>query len=136
MRFMVIVKASKNSEAGVMPSQELLADTVVGAVQDHIKALAAAMSLGAIGEPAIRAVSDPGDNDAFLTASWNVVQAERRCDELLRQARRVIFAHVQDPSSLMLANDLAMTLELASDRLVSTCYALRNLVFKHAEVSK
>ena len=32
----------------------------------------------------------------------------------------------------MLANDLAMTLELASDRLLSASYALREVVFNKA----
>jgi uncharacterized protein Yka (UPF0111/DUF47 family) len=103
-----------------------LASTVLQATQDQVKALAIARTLGKHG------VS--GDNDAFLGATWRVLQAERQCDALLRDARRVILAAVQDAASLMLANDLACTLELASDRLLAGAYALRELAFDKAGV--
>jgi len=61
-----------------------------------------------------------------------VLRAERQCDDLLRQARRAILHTLEDAPSLMLANDLAMTLELASDRLLSASYALREVVFNKA----
>ena len=76
------------------------------ATQDHVKALAIARTLGNNAEAA--------DNDAFLAATWRVLQAERQCDALLRDARRVILGAVRDAPSLMLANDLAATLELAT----------------------
>jgi uncharacterized protein Yka (UPF0111/DUF47 family) len=98
-----------------------LAQSVLSATQEHIKALTIARRL--------RADSDAADSDAFLAASWNVLRAERECDELLRSARRTILASIRDAASLMLANDLAMTLELASDRLLVAGYALRDLVF-------
>jgi len=101
-----------------------LAQTVLQATQDHIKALAIARTLGS--------QSDAADNDAFLAASWNVLRAERQCDELLRHARRTILNTIIDAPSLMLANDLAMTLELASDRLLAASYGLRDMVFDQA----
>ncbi|HEX5356423.1 MAG TPA: phosphate transport regulator [Aquabacterium sp.] len=101
-----------------------LAQTVLQATQDHIKALAIARTLGS--------QSDASDSDAFLAATWNVLRAERQCDELLRQARRVILHAIDDAPSLMLANDLAMTLELASDRLLAAGYGLRELAFDKA----
>jgi uncharacterized protein Yka (UPF0111/DUF47 family) len=101
-----------------------LAQSVLSATQEHIKALAIARRLG-VG-------SDPGDNDAFLAATWNVLRSERECDELLRSARRTILASIRDAAALMLANDLAMTLELASDRLLVAGYALRDVVFDQA----
>lgn len=52
------------------------------ATQDQVKALAIARTLGSNGEAV--------DNDAFLRATWRVLQAERQCDALLRDARRVI----------------------------------------------
>lgn len=88
-----------------------LAATVLQATQDQVKALAIARTLDSNSEAA--------DNDAFLRATWRVLQAERQCDALLRDARRVILGAVQDAPSLMLANDLACTLELASDRLLA-----------------
>jgi len=103
-----------------------LAATVLDATQEHIKALAIARGLGSN--------SDAVDNDAFLAATWRVVQAERRCDELLRDARRVILAEVRDAPSLMLANDLAVALEAASDHLLGAAYGLRDLAFDEAGV--
>jgi uncharacterized protein Yka (UPF0111/DUF47 family) len=103
-----------------------LAGTVLQATQDQVKALAIARTLGRTLEAA--------DNDAFLGATWRVLQAERQCDALLRDARRVILGEVQDAPSLMLANDLAATLELASDRLLAAAYALRDLAFDKAGV--
>jgi uncharacterized protein Yka (UPF0111/DUF47 family) len=101
-----------------------LAQEVLSAMQEHIKALAIARRLGA--------GSDAADSDAFLAASWSVLRSERACDELLRSARRAILAAVRDAASLMLANDLAMTLELASDHLLVAGYALRELAFDQA----
>jgi uncharacterized protein Yka (UPF0111/DUF47 family) len=101
-----------------------LAATVLQATQDHVRALAIARTLGA--------ASEAGDNDAFLGATWRVLQAERQCDALLREARRVILGSVRDAASLMLANDLAAALEAASDGLLTTGYALRDVVLDQA----
>jgi uncharacterized protein Yka (UPF0111/DUF47 family) len=101
-----------------------LAQSVLSATQEHIKALAIARRLGA--------GSDATDSDAFLAASWNVLRSERECDELLRTARRTILASIRDAAALMLANDLAIALELASDRLLVAGYALRDVAFGEA----
>ena len=69
----------------------------------------------------------------FLAASWNVLRSERQCDELLRAARRAILGALRDAPALMLANDLALALELASDRLLVAGYALRGVAFEQAE---
>ena len=98
-----------------------LAATVLQATQDHVKALAIARTLGV--------ESSAVDNDEFLGATWRVLQAERQCDGLLRDARRVILGAIKDAPSLMLANDLAATLEEASDRLLAAGYALRDVAF-------
>jgi uncharacterized protein Yka (UPF0111/DUF47 family) len=103
-----------------------LATTVLQATQDHVKALAIARTLGSDSEAV--------DNDAFLGATWRVLQAERQCDATLRDARRVILGAVQDAPSLMLANDLAAALEAASDRLLTAGYALRDVAFDQAGV--
>ena len=102
------------------------AATVLQATQDQVKALAIARTLNSNSEAV--------DNDAFLRATWRVLQAERQCDSLLREARRVILGTVQDAPALMLANDLACGLELASDRLLAAAYALRDLAFDKAGV--
>ncbi|SDI34644.1 Uncharacterized conserved protein YkaA, UPF0111/DUF47 family [Paraburkholderia phenazinium] len=105
----------------VHESLSRLAQTVLMATQEHVKALAIARCLGT--------ASDTADSDAFLAASWNVLHAERQCDELLRAARRAILAAVRDAPALMLADNLAGTLELASDRLLVAGYALRDVAF-------
>jgi uncharacterized protein Yka (UPF0111/DUF47 family) len=103
-----------------------LAQTVLGATQDFVKALAIARGIGA-GADAI-------DSDAFLAATWSILRSERQCDELLRAARRAILGSIRDAAALMLANDLALTLELASDRLLVVAYALRDVAFDQAGV--
>ena len=114
-------------DASVRQVLQRLADALFDAVQEHVKAVTVARALGA--NPG------PRDNDDFVAASWNVLRAERRCDELLRSARRLILRHVSDTAALMLANDLAITLELASDRLLTAGYALRDLVFSRVEAA-
>ncbi|MGG1946662.1 phosphate transport regulator [Trinickia sp. NRRL B-1857] len=106
-------------DSNVHDSLARLAQTVLMATQEHVKSLAIARCLGN--------ASDTIDSDAFLAASWNVLRSERQCDELLRAARRAILAVLRDAPSLMLANDLATTLELASDRLLVAGYALRDV---------
>ncbi|HEY2189927.1 MAG TPA: phosphate transport regulator [Caldimonas sp.] len=112
--------------ADVRKALARLADTVLQATQEGVKALAVARTLGSD--------SDRADNDAFLAATWRVLQSERECDALLRDARRVILAALSDAPSLMLASDLAGALELASDRLLDAAYALRDLAFDKAGV--
>jgi hypothetical protein len=98
---------------------------VLVATQEHIKAIAIARSLDA-GSATV-------DGDAFLAALWSVLQSERQCDELLRAARRTLLGAISDAPALMLANDLAVSLELASDRLLIAAYALRDVAFDEAE---
>ncbi len=102
-----------------------LAQSVLRAAQEHIKSLAIARRLGA--------GSEENESDAFLAASWNVLRSERECDELLRRARRAILASIHNAASLMLANDLAIALESASDRQLVVAYALRDMVFAQTE---
>ncbi len=104
-----------------------LAAIVLQATEDHVKAVAIARTLGT--------QSETSDNDSFLAATWEVLQAERRCDTLLRDARRVILGAVRDAPSLMLANDLAAALEAASDRLLTAAYALRDVAFNRSTAS-
>lgn len=103
-----------------------LARTVLQASQDHVKSLAIARLLGPD--------SEESDHDEFLDASWAVLRAERQCDDLLRTARRCLLKHIEHAPALMLANDLALALELASDHLLATGYALRELAFTQAGV--
>lgn len=108
----------------VAEAMSALADSVLGAVQDHVKALAVARTLGE--------GSDAGDHDEFLAASWRVLQAERQGDELLRAARRALAAscrELNDAVALTLGNELAAALEQASDALLTLGYGVRERVF-------
>ena len=100
---------------GVRTAMQALADAVLAAVQEHVKAVS------------ICAAHDSGadDQDQAIDALWRVVQAERQCDELLRSARRALVREVADATSLMLGNELAAALELASDHLLAVGHALR-----------
>lgn len=115
----------------VREALEALADTVLNAVQDHVKALAVARTLGE--------TSDAADHDEFLAASWRVLQAERRCDELLRSTRRALTQACRDRPdavTLTLGNELAAALEQASDALLALGYGLRERAFLRIEVPR
>jgi uncharacterized protein Yka (UPF0111/DUF47 family) len=108
-----------------------LAQAVLSATQEYIKALAIARCL-ASRKDGSSVANGSADSDAFLAALWNVLRSERECDELLRAARRTMLAAITDAAALMLANDLAIALELASDRLLVAGYALRDAAFEQA----
>ena len=104
---------------------QALADTVLGAAQDHVKALTVAQTFGES--------SDAADHDEFVAATWRVLQAERRCDELLRSARRALSQELREAAPLQLANELAAALEAASDALLALVYGLRARSFRRVE---
>jgi uncharacterized protein Yka (UPF0111/DUF47 family) len=110
---------------GVRQSLQALADAVLDATRDLVKALAVASTLDER--------SDAADHDEFVAATWRVLQAERRCDELLRAARRALAREVQDAASLLLGNELAAALEQASDALLELVYGLRERSFRQVE---
>lgn len=114
-------------DSEVRGAMQALADAVLRATQDHVRAVAVA---GTLGEG-----SDAADHDEYLDASWRVLQAERQCDELLRAARRALASKVGDAASMVLGNELAAALELASDRLLVFGYALREHAFRRVGVS-
>ncbi len=111
----------------VIGALRALADAVFAAVQDHVRALAVAATLGE--------GSDATDRDDYLAASWRVLHAERQCDELLRNARRALAREVRDAAALTLGNDLAAALEQASDALLALSYGLREHAFRRLEVA-
>lgn len=114
----------------VRESLAALANTVLTATQDHVKALAVARTLGES--------SAAADSDEFLAASWRVLQAERQCDELLRTARRALAHECRkhaDAVALTLGNELAAALELASDALLALSYGLRERAFHRIEAA-
>jgi uncharacterized protein Yka (UPF0111/DUF47 family) len=105
-----------------------LADTVLAAAQDQVRALAVAATL----DEASRRV----DHDDFLAASWRVLRAERRCDELLRGCRRALAAEWRDRGDAVaygLGNELAAALEGASDALLALGHGLRERAFQRID---
>lgn len=97
-----------------------LADKVLEAAQDHVKALAIARTLNE--------ASLAQDQDAFLAACWRVVDAEKACDVLTREIRRLFVRNVSDAATLSLGTDFAAALEASTDALLHTGYAMRGLV--------
>ncbi|ATE60550.1 DUF47 family protein [Thauera sinica] len=110
----------------VRQSMQLLADSVLGAVQDHVKALAIARDFGED--------SSAEDHEEFVAALWRVLNAERECDVLLRDVRRALAANVSDAATLNLSTDFAQALEAATDWLLATGYGLRRLAFSRVGV--
>ena len=105
----------------VMTQLQQLADTTLLGIQDQIKAVEIARHLSER--------SDPGDNEMFLQALWRTLHAERVCDELSRSARQEIVRNLgAKPAALMLASDLARTVEKASDGLLAAGHALRQMI--------
>jgi uncharacterized protein Yka (UPF0111/DUF47 family) len=98
-----------------------LADRVLQAAQDHVRTVAIARTLGE--------ASLARDQDEFLAACWRVVDAEKACDAMTREARRLFARHVTDAAALMLGNDFAAALEASTDALLRTGYGMRGLVF-------
>jgi uncharacterized protein Yka (UPF0111/DUF47 family) len=105
-----------------------LADTTLTAIQDQVKVIEIARQISEHGEAS--------DSDVFLQTLWRMLRAERLCDELSRQARKmiVIWLHAS-PAGMLLATDLATTIEKASDALLSAGYALRKMVLTKTGMS-
>lgn len=99
-----------------------LAERANEAVRDHVKALSIAGVL--------RDGGTAEDHEAFLAVSWRAVDAERQCDELLRDVRRALVRHVDDAITLSLATDFAASIEQATDALLVASFGVRELAFE------
>ena len=107
--------------AAVSEALRRLADTTLAAIQDQVKAIEIARDLSERG--------DPLDSESFLQTLWRMLHAERLCDELSRHARMTIVCVIAaSPAAVLLASDLANTIEKASDHLLAAGYALRRMV--------
>lgn len=125
---MTLSKPLAGLPAPVNEALRHLADTTLAAIQDQIRAIEIARHLSERG--------DAADSDLFLQALWRMLRAERQCDALSRQARMIIITSLADsPAGLMLASDLANTIEKASDGLLASGYALREMVLTKTGVS-
>ncbi len=112
----------------VHQTMQLLADAVLGAAQDHVRAIEIARGFGDH--------ASAEDHEAFVAALWRVLNAERQCDVLLRDVRRALAEHVSDAATLNLSTDFAQALESATDWLLATGYGLRRLAFSRAGVGQ
>jgi uncharacterized protein Yka (UPF0111/DUF47 family) len=112
----------------VHQSMQLLADAVLGAAQDHVRALEIARGFGDH--------ASAEDHEEFVAALWRVLNAERQCDVLLRDVRRALAEHVSDAATLNLSTDFAQALESATDWLLATGYGLRRLAFSRVGVGQ
>ena len=105
-----------------------LADTTLTAIQDQVKVIEIARQISEHG--------DAADSDMFLQTLWRMLRAERLCDELSRQARKSIVLSLHtSPAGMLLASDLAATIEKASDALLAAGYALRKMVLTKTGMS-
>lgn len=111
--------------APVHEALQALADAVLAAVQEHVKAAAIRSDLRVLPAEAASAGDRLPDQEQALDALWRVVQAERQCDALLRQARRLLAREVREAAALVLGNELAAAMEAASDHLLSLGHAMR-----------
>lgn len=105
-----------------------LVRTTQAAIQDYVKAIQIARDITAEGTSE--------DIDEFLKVLWQMLRAERHCDDLYRDARITILEHLHDhPVSFGLANDLAGSIESASDALLAVGHQLRKMVFEKNAVT-
>jgi uncharacterized protein Yka (UPF0111/DUF47 family) len=105
-----------------------LAYATLAAIQDLVRAIEIARGISEKG--------DSADGELFLQTLWRMLHAERLCDELTRQARTTIVRTLHaSPVGLMLASDLAATIEKASDALLATGHVLRKMVLAKTGMS-
>lgn len=113
-------------EVGAVLSR--LVQTTQAAIQDYVKAIQIARDITSDGTPQ--------DTDAFLKVLWQMLRAERHCDDLYREARLLIVTHLHDhPVAFGLTSDLASAIENASDALLSVGHQLRKMVFEKNAVA-
>ena len=125
---MTLVEPMSGLPAPVNEVLRRLADTTLAAIQDQVKAIEIARH--------VSERSDPADSELFLQTLWRMLRAERLCDELSRQARMTIVRTLHaSPAGLLLASDLAATIEKASDGLLAAGYALRKMVLTKTGMS-
>jgi uncharacterized protein Yka (UPF0111/DUF47 family) len=125
---MTLVEPMSGLPAPVNEVLSRLAETTLAAIQDQVKAIEIARH--------VSERSDPADSELFLQTLWRMLRAERLCDELSRQARMTIVRTLHaSPAGLLLASDLAATIEKASDGLLAAGYALRKMVLTKTGMS-
>lgn len=106
---------------GIGEILQQLSNLVLGAIEDHVRALWVAATL--------TETSSAEDQDEFVALCWRVLNAERQCDDVLRDCRRLLSRETLSAGAFSVTLDFAMALEAVTDVLLSVGYALKNLVF-------
>jgi len=128
MHSLTLIHPAPGLPAEVRAALCQLAATTLSAIQDLVKAIEIARQ--------VSQRADGPDSELFLQTLWRMLRAERQCDDLFRQARTTMVKSLRSaPVDLMLANDLAATLEKATDKLLRVGYALRQMVFNKTGMS-
>ncbi len=128
MHSLTLIHPAPGLPAEVRAALCQLAATTLAAIQDQVKAIEIARQ--------VSQRADGPDSELFLQTLWRMLRAERQCDELFRQARATMVKNLRNaPVDLMLANDLAATLEKATDNLLRVGYALRQMVLNKTGMS-
>lgn len=123
-----IFQLTLTSPLSGLPNQLLnhitaLANTTLEAIQDQLKAIEVARHLSN---------QEPTDSDELLQTLWQIIRAEQYCDNLLRECRVSAVQELHNrPIEYSLANDLANTIESASDSLLTASFGLREFVFSN-----
>jgi uncharacterized protein Yka (UPF0111/DUF47 family) len=107
---------------GVHTALERLAQATLSAIQDYVRVVEIARRAGS--------EQDAGDSEAFLQIVWQMLRAERQCDDLFRQTRILAARELQSrPVAWNLVNEIAAAIERATDALLVVGHGLRNLIF-------
>ncbi len=114
-----------------------MATEVLNACQEQVKAVVTAKQLSSrqpINDMTNARQSNSHqtleDGSLLMSYNWQIMRAEKNCDELYREAKRVIVQSVTHAQALLLANDLIGALEKTTDCLLMTNFQLRNLALK------
>ena len=130
--YLFIFQLTLTSPLSGLPNQLLnhitaLANTTLEAIQDQLKAIEVARHLSN---------QEPTDSDELLQTLWQIIRAEQYCDNLLRECRVSAVQELHNrPIEYSLANDLANTIESASDSLLTASFGLREFVFSNTRHS-
>ncbi len=99
---------------------QALAGAVLDGVQDYVRAL----SIAHYASPD----APPEDEEDFQRVIWRIVDAEQRCDLLMRNVKRAVVQSAKGCLASVLFLDFASALELASDNLLRTSYRLKETI--------
>nr|WP_315193111.1 phosphate transport regulator [uncultured Aquabacterium sp.] len=117
----IVVPAATHAEL------KSLALATLGAMQDWVRVVEMARHT--------YMENDALEQEALLKLIWQILYAERHCDVLFRGVRRsLVCERLSDANTLVLLTDLASAMERATDALLRSGHALRNMIIQRSEV--